>query len=345
MNLLKFLLTNQLKRPRQSNKTGGFTLIELLVAVVLAFLVIAPLLGFMVNIMQTDRNEQAKANSEQEIQAALDYISRDLQQAVYIYDQPALTNVHADLPTPDSGIKDQIPPGSGAIDGCPDDTSCVPVLAFWKLENMQEVVPMETPPAPPTNCLTVSDDVRQQKCNDAKVYSLVVYYRITDDPCTAPWSCAARIGRFEIHDGVRGNTPDNRNTPGDDESYVDENNDTIGRDKGFAPFKLDEQGTLDQKMKAWEKEGEAYTNPIQILVDYIDKEVDATTGQGKGFTVNFTDINPEPDVVDQVVEVSIRGNALARIRKGEPPAYSQSAAAYFPQSTVRIKGLGLLNNQ
>jgi len=338
MNLLKFLLTNQLKRPRQSNKTGGFTLIELLVAVVLAFLVIAPLLGFMVNIMQTDRNEQAKANSEQEIQAALDYISRDLQQAVYIYDQDALTTPHADLPNP-SGIKDQIPPTSGAIDGCPDDTSCVPVLAFWKLENMQRVVPIDA-----TICLNASDEDRQKKCNDAKVYSLVVYYRIQDDPCTAPWSCAARIGRFEINDGVRGTDGDNRNTP-QDESYVDEGDDTIGRDKGFAPFKLDEQGTLDEKMKAWEKKtGEDYTKPVQILVDYIDKEVDATTGQGKGFTVNFTDINPEPDIVDQVVEVSIRGNALARIRKGEPPVYNQSAAAYFPQSTVRIKGLGLLNN-
>jgi len=339
MNLLKFLLTHQLKRPRQSNKTGGFTLIELLVAVVLAFLVIAPLLGFMVNIMQTDRNEQAKANSEQEIQAALDYISRDLQQAVYIYDQPALTNVHADLPNPDSGIKDQIPPGSGAIDGCPDDTSCVPVLAFWKLENMQRVVPAgSTAPSECDPLLNLED--RQQKCNDAKVYSLVVYYRIQDDPCTAPWSCAARIGRFEINDGVRGTDGDNRNTP-QDESYVDEGDDTIGRDEGFAPFKLDEQGTLDEKMKAWEKKtGEDYTKQVQILVDYIDR--DAT---GQGFAVNFTDINPEPDIVDQVVEVSIRGNALARIRKGDPPPiYSPSAAAYFPQSTVRIKGLGLLNN-
>jgi type II secretory pathway pseudopilin PulG len=201
MNLLKFLLTNQLKRPRQSNKTGGFTLIELLVAVVLAFLVIAPLLGFMVNIMQTDRNEQAKANSEQEIQAALDYISRDLQQAVYIYDQDALTTPHAALPNR-SGIKDQIPPSSGAIDGCPDETSCVPVLAFWKLENMQELSQCNNS----NGNVLLSDCIRRRdnNCNDAKVYSLVVYYRIKDDTCTAPWSCAARIGRFEIHDGVRG---------------------------------------------------------------------------------------------------------------------------------------------
>jgi hypothetical protein len=288
----------------------------------------------MVNIMQTDRNEQAKANSEQEIQAALDYISRDLQQAVYIYNQEGL-----DLPSP-SGIKDQIPPDSGDIEGCPSGTSCVPVLAFWKLENMQEVVPRETPPAPPTNCLTVSDDVRQQNCNDGKVYSLVVYYRIQDDTCSTSttWSCAARIGRFEIHDGVRGNTPDNRNTP-DDDSYVYPAGTTYGRDEGFKPFNLGEQGTLDEKMKAWEKAGEDYTKPMQILVDYIDK--DAT---GQGFAVNFTDTNPDVDIVDLVVDVSIRGNALARIRKGDPPIYSQSAAAYFPQSSVRLKGLGLLNN-
>ncbi len=322
MNLLKFLLTNQLKRPRQSNKTGGFTLIELLVAVVLAFLVIAPLLGFMVNIMQTDRNEQAKANSEQEIQAALDYISRDLQQAVYIYNQEGL-----DLPSP-SGIKDQIPPTSGAVADCPDETSCVPVLAFWKLENMQKVVPVGN--RPPSECdpLLLDLEDRQLICNDAKVYSLVVYYRIQDNTCTAPWSCAARIGRFEIHDGVR----DTRD------------NEIIPPDEGFAPFNLDRQGTLDEKMKAWEKAtSEDYTNPMQILVDYIDEE-DATTGQSKGFAVNFTDTNPDADIVDLVVDVSIRGNALARIRKGPPPEYNQSASAYFPQSSVRLKGLGLLNN-
>jgi hypothetical protein len=46
----------------------------LLVGLILAFLVITPLLGFMISIMTQDRQEQAKAASEQEIQSALNYI-------------------------------------------------------------------------------------------------------------------------------------------------------------------------------------------------------------------------------------------------------------------------------
>jgi len=51
----------------------------------LAALVIAPLLTFMLNIMDTDQGT-SKATSEQELQSAVDYIARDLEQAVYIYD-------------------------------------------------------------------------------------------------------------------------------------------------------------------------------------------------------------------------------------------------------------------
>ena len=46
-------------------KTFGFTLIELLVGMVLAFLVMAPMLGFMVNMLDSDNREQAKATTEQ----------------------------------------------------------------------------------------------------------------------------------------------------------------------------------------------------------------------------------------------------------------------------------------
>jgi len=38
----------------------------------------------MLNIMDSERKEQAKTTSEQELQSALDYIAGDLEQAVYI---------------------------------------------------------------------------------------------------------------------------------------------------------------------------------------------------------------------------------------------------------------------
>ncbi|PMB02355.1 prepilin-type cleavage/methylation domain-containing protein, partial [Fischerella thermalis CCMEE 5196] len=98
MNPFKWILMNQLKHFKSKQKISGFTLIELLVALLLAFLVITPLLGFMINIMDTDRKEQAKINSEQEIKAALDFIARDLQQAVFIYNADGIKAIRQQLP-------------------------------------------------------------------------------------------------------------------------------------------------------------------------------------------------------------------------------------------------------
>jgi len=78
------------KSHKELNQSGGFTLTELLVAMLLVALVLTPLLTFMLNIMDSERKEQAKTTSEQELQSALDYIAGDLEQAVYIYDDDGL---------------------------------------------------------------------------------------------------------------------------------------------------------------------------------------------------------------------------------------------------------------
>ena len=134
---LKFILSTQLKRSGINKTNSGFTLIELLVAMVMAFLIITPLMTFMISILDSDRKEQAKATSEQEIQAALDYIARDLQQAVYIYDADGVTRVTNTTTITSSGIKDQIPPLKSAPNCNPTTGSspsvCTPILVFWKI--------------------------------------------------------------------------------------------------------------------------------------------------------------------------------------------------------------------
>ena len=172
MSLFKWLLSKRLKSSAIKPKSGGFTLIELLVAMILATLVITPLLGFMVNIMQTDRREQAKTNTEQELKAALDFIARDLEQAVYIYDA---TGVNA--------IKSQLPQNSLT-------TQYFPVLVFWKRQYIKNGIGITT-----NDC-----DTQPEQCDDTFSYSLVAYYLIKDDN-NPTWSKSARIGRFQISDG------------------------------------------------------------------------------------------------------------------------------------------------
>lgn len=359
-NSLKFLLNIKLKRPKSLHKTGGFTLIELLVAMILAALVIAPLLGFMLNILETDRKEQAKANSEQEIKAALDYIAQDLEQAVYIYDNEGLDNNYNASLTSTSGIKNQIPPIATGSDGCSTTATCVPVLVFWKRAPRENVIPVNTTPG---NCPPAANG--PDNCDDAFVYSLVGYYLIKDTDQT--WSPAARIGRFEITDGVR-----NPSALVNDPPYIPGQKNQPSN--GFAPFKIGGAGTLQQKMNRWQKDTGTYNTRTNILIDYIDKSPQGTPGIPLRMTEQacknlFKDTTTNPplelgrlvpsansisslgvnnssfyacvDSANTRAQVFIRGNALARIRN-DSPNYSPNAAAYFPTASIQIKGRGFL---
>ncbi|NEQ80507.1 MAG: prepilin-type N-terminal cleavage/methylation domain-containing protein, partial [Moorea sp. SIO2I5] len=246
INSLRTLLTHKLKsnnKPKVNN--GGFTLIELLVAMIVAVLIIAPLLRFMITIVDTDRKEQAKATSEQEIQAAMDYIARDLEQAVYIYDNSGVERDNAGK-ADDSGIRNQIPPVAAAP-GCNTD-NCQPVLVFWKRKYFDRTDKVKVK----------GKDTKIEKLtngNDTFVYALVAYYLITEPNET--WSDIARIGRFEIHDKV---TSENKKEVDDSEPSP-----------GFKAFNLNEEGSkLKQKLNQWKKEAGNYETPVQILVDYID---------------------------------------------------------------------------
>ncbi|QSV65189.1 MAG: type II secretion system protein [Dolichospermum sp. DL01] len=115
MKILKFIFKNQFKSSKYLDKSAGFTLVELLVALAMSSIIITLLLEFMISVINTDSNEQIKINSEQEIQIALDHISRDLQEAIYIYDAAGI-----------NAIKPQL--------RYPNDDKKTPILVFWKRE-------------------------------------------------------------------------------------------------------------------------------------------------------------------------------------------------------------------
>jgi hypothetical protein len=130
-------------------------------------IIITLLLEFMISVITTDSNEQIKINSEQEIQIALDYISRDLQEAIYIYDAAGI-----------NAIKPQL--------RYPNDDTKAPILVFWKRNFVSQVIP------------TTSGK------DDTFVYSLVAYYLIKDT--NTNWSQSARIAKWEVKDGVEVST-------------------------------------------------------------------------------------------------------------------------------------------
>ncbi|HEY9673433.1 MAG TPA: hormogonium polysaccharide secretion pseudopilin HpsC [Waterburya sp.] len=326
LKLLKFLLTYQFKNSRSHQKNGGFTLIELLVGLVMAFLVIIPLLGFMVNMLQTDRQEQAKANTEQEVQAALSYIARDAEQAVYFYDKAGLDAIKAELPKA-------------------SDSNYVPVLVFWKRQFIRNIIPTGTV----NSCQTDAD---KQQCNDAFVYSLVTYYITKSDPTTCArdaWSCTAQIRRVEIRDAVKGK--DNQPISSDEK---------VQASPGFQLFTVGQSPDVKTIMNTWKKgAGNIDSNVPEVLIDYIDKTPVSTTDPTQlcpppmelvPSTASLANLSSGfyacVNVKETTAQVFMRGNALARLRqKANPPSYvdRESVASYFPKASIQVKGRGLFN--
>lgn len=354
MKLLKLFLTYQLKDSRPRQKSGGFTLIELLIGLALAFLIITPLLGFMINVLRSDRQEQAKANSEQEIQAALNYIARDVDQAVHIYDGFGLDTIKENLP---------------------QYQNSEPVLVFWKRYFYPKAIPTS---ASGGNCNGANGD----RCNDAFVYSLVAYYQIDNSTQNSncsnkTWSCTQQIGRVELRYGL-----------GEDPNFI------IPPDpRNFLLFSPEAADTVEGQMNAWPPTPITYSPlpPINILIDYIDATPEANLPPSSQASCPTTprvlprpdaplvpppaySRNPPPYDYRQVpnytigtnlapakfktssfyacvnsdstsAQVFIRGNAMARMEpRSKASNYSESQSAYFPKANILAKGGGLLTN-
>ncbi len=322
MNILRWLLSTQLKPSHKQNKNSGFTLIELLVAMLIAFLVITPLLSFMISILNTDGQEQAKATSEQEIKAALDYITRDLQQAIYIYDATGIACL--------SGTIDTNTCPNASTNQLPSPTNGVPVIVFWKRELVNQAI-------------TITGTQK----DDTFVYSLVAYYLIKDTSTT--WSNAARIARWEIKDGVP-NTAATVTCSG----FTATDKYLPCPDKGFKPFDLSQKGiTLQAKMNSWTGGG-SYTQDPLVLVDFIDQTTIAQGAPAATCSTNFSQVPVAATSVRtgfyaciysvstdnrSAAEVYLRGNAQARLIQDETKVrYAQSKSSYFPSANIKVQG-------
>lgn len=351
MEILKILLSQQIRcnKPKldhtqSSQKSAGFTLIELLVAMVMSVLIITPLLTFMLNVLQTDKVEQAKATSEQEIQAATDYIAQDLQQAIYIYDAKGVGAIRNQLPTVANGI---------------------PVLVFWK----RELLP-ENQRIPVNNNLTERDDVY--------VYSLVAYYQVSNDVANEPWSNQQTIRRFSVRGGVRDpqNASQFYNRNGIDlrpQAGFNMFNLELGgtledkmngwrRNGNFDPTNVAVTlvDFIDSTPQPTAPDS-AFTHitPVDCTTVFTDKtaqaDIDALTLPAFQGTHRYTTANEVNtasfqacvDVDRQIAHVYIRGNALARLRTsdvvfnptGEAKQQDQS---FFPKASVQVEAKGAI---
>ncbi len=272
----------------------GFTLIELLVAMLIATIIVSTLLSFVTGILETNKREEAKAASQDEIQSALNYIVNDLREAVYIYDADGLTAIGGQLPS---------------------DTKSTPILVFWKrsfYESKDKVRDVNGVPDIPVECLPYTIST----CNGGSqyVYSLVAYYLVMDSNIPNP----ARINRWELKAGIPGGNDGNttsppancaepivancragkqRNKPGGDgvTATVDPTSYYVWPSQGYNPFSLSGGGNLTTRMNAWRKPtGFTFPAPstFPTLVEFIDGNPSSNTNIPVSITAGNAPADP-----------------------------------------------------
>ncbi|MEG4853079.1 hormogonium polysaccharide secretion pseudopilin HpsC [Microcoleus sp. B5-D4] len=351
---MKTLLRLLLKTQHQRNRSGpeqtekGMTLVELLVGAIMAFLIITPMLGFVVDMLNTDRREQVKSNTEQDLQAAVDFIAQDLSQAIYIYDNIDINGGTRGSVTV-TGIKSQLPAAT--------DATKIPILVFWKRQQIKTSVPI--------NSGTIPKNCDATKCNDTYVLSLVAYYQFKDNDPTwcqpSGGNCPTRIARYEIRDGVRKPDPvaGDTNLPYYNKADTDE--DTQQPDPAFNKDFDFTKPTQNVTLTGGLTNATSGATKPEVLVNYIDHgsgsiltpcttalgnptDPKTSTAIGEG-TLKVTDTEGRNsfyacvDTARNIARVTLRGNSLRRL---EPSNVLSSAnnSAYFPTATVQVQGFG-----
>jgi len=361
---MKTLLRLLLKSQHQRNRSGpaqtekGMTLVELLVGSIMAFLIITPMLAFVVDMLNTDRREQVKSNTEQDVQAALDFIAQDLSQAIYIYDNnPATTSTPTTTAT-------GIPALAGNFIPPPDATQ-TPILVFWKRQILPNSLPLAAG-AQPNTCTQTSTGANT--CNDTYVLALVAYYEVRDtnsiwcQPSGAP--CPNRIVRYQIKDGLR--DPNSTNADPSQRYFTGV---TTGqqRSPGFFPGTTTQPGFDISRPTQNVTTGAANFGNPEVLVNYIDQSPGpALTGNecttALGNPTDTTGVTPTAipetslkianptnsfyacvDTARNIARVTIRGNSLRRLQLNTPQEIANikvTSSAYFPTASVQVQGLG-----
>lgn len=169
---------------KPKRQSAGFTLIELLVAMLIGSLIVTGLLYLVVELTQKNQAESARAETQRDMQLALDYISADLREAAFVYDKDCLVQqgVATDANFCPGLLKEGIPAtvvSAGNV---------IPILFFWRIDPLPQALinrcKLAAPPA------TVP-------CVSRRSYTLVGYFLDRTNP-TNTWGGRARITRYQL---------------------------------------------------------------------------------------------------------------------------------------------------
>ena len=198
--------------PKRTDRRG-FTLIELLVAILISGLIVSGLLYLVVEVLGINQKDAARSDTQRDMQLAMDYITRDLREAFYVYGtevegtsvESCLDATRARAAADSRGLNSQC---TGLLAYLPDHlrlANNVPVLAFWKPEPLPDTVSAYCK----TNAASIGIVVRDASgtpkenpvdrvpCVAQRMYTLVIYSLNTDNT-GGIWKGRARIKRYAL---------------------------------------------------------------------------------------------------------------------------------------------------
>lgn len=296
----------RLLRPWQNQGTEGFTLIELLVVMLIASGIVSGLLYLVVELQQTDQRESSRSETQREMQLALDYISGELREAVYVYEGECLTG-RGSRTDEDfcPGIVNYIPANLTAAN------QSIPVLAFWKQQRLPSVVRQacaDGSAEPGTPCLAGSS------------YALIVYSLSTANPNNI-WDGNARITRYALtqFDSTGARNPSWTN-PGINQRFQQWPLDAEGNNlqatrpgntgiEVLVDFVDDGTGAIADNVPLWNNVGQACpgTDEYNLSLDE-----DSLTGAFANAKTFYACVSDTPIIQNRDTIVYLRGNARGR---------------------------------
>lgn len=288
----------------RKRQQAGFTLIELLVAMFIGSIITVSLLALVVQLVDVNQRDASRSETQRDMQAAMNYISQELREAVFVYDGDCLqgtiaaaamnsTNFASECP----GVVNYIPAGMSTISA---QHTPIPVLAFWRADQLpqdlialcstnQAIVgnPPPTPPAP-------ASPIDGIPCVSGRTYTLVVYALVDDTSSTDVWQGRARLVRYQLNQFTSASSDGSAMNAG----YVDP---LSSPNSGFQqwPLQLSDTGTVATPT-GWSRPTEATLNAVigagnaAVLVDYVDDGQLAVTPTCVDRIDNTVPIPPNP---------------------------------------------------
>jgi len=178
---LKSLIMRKMSRSR-SSATAGFTLLELLIVSLISGLLISGLMYLVVELLTVDQRESSRTETQRDMQMALDYMSTELKEAVFVYSGACMAGTASGC----KALATSLPTLFTA--------TSTPVLAFWKQQPIPNALRL-------AQCAAGTQTLGGWlvPCTAGSSYSLVVYSLVLNTPNPpSPWKGKARITRYAL---------------------------------------------------------------------------------------------------------------------------------------------------